>query len=59
MQRFLSEFGPGIAPLAVLVVLLVTAGSAPAGSGPSTFAEAKELASQQERALLIEFFTTW
>jgi thiol-disulfide isomerase/thioredoxin len=41
------------------VALLAIATAAPAGSGPATFAEAKALAAESGKPLLVDFFTDW
>ncbi|MGQ0723110.1 MAG: thioredoxin family protein [Candidatus Eiseniibacteriota bacterium] len=43
----------------IAAALLLGATQAPAGGGPATFAEAKALAAEQGKPLLVDFFATW
>jgi thiol-disulfide isomerase/thioredoxin len=48
-----------VTTLAAVAALGLSAASASASAGPATFAEAKALAAEQGKPLLVDFFATW
>ncbi len=48
-----------IRPVAVAATLLVALTALPASAGPETFADAKALAAESGKPLLIDFYATW